>query len=117
MRPSFRNLDDEQIKAIAERNGTIGIIYEKNFLGDSKATQNMEQIVKHIEYVIQLSGEDHVSLGSDYDGLIALPDDFEDIRSQPRLVEFMLRRGWSEKRIRKILALNFLRVIETIRPD
>lgn len=114
--PSFRNIDDAQIRAIAQRHGTIGIIYEKNFLAGIKTQQTTDQIVAHIEHVIKTVGEDHVSLGSDYDGLIGLPEDFKDITTQPRLVELMLRRGWSEKRIRKILAGNFLRVVQMVRP-
>lgn len=112
----WRNLDDAQIKAIAARNGTIGVIYEQNFLARSRADQTLARIVEQLDYIIALVGEDHVSLGSDYDGMITLPHDFGDITEQPKLVAEMLRRGWSAERIQKILGLNFLRVVQVVRP-
>ncbi|PKL74971.1 MAG: hypothetical protein CVV27_17775 [Candidatus Melainabacteria bacterium HGW-Melainabacteria-1] len=113
----WRNIDDVQIRAIAERNGTIGIIYERNFLARRKQEQTLERIIDHLAHVIQIAGEDFASLGSDYDGMISLPRDFPDITWQPVLVQRMLDRGWSETRIRKILGQNFLRVIATVRPN
>ncbi len=113
----WRNIDDQQIKAIAERNGTIGIIYEKNFLALDPAQQSIDRIIDHLAYVIDLVGDQHVSLGSDYDGMITLPTGFQDIRDQPKLVQLMLERGWSAERIHKILGANFLRVVAAVRPD
>lgn len=113
----FRNIDDEQIRAICERNGTIGIMYEQNFLAKTRPEQTLERIIDHLAHLIQVGGEDYASLGSDYDGMITLPRDFPDVTWQPVLVERMLRRGWSDTRIRKILGQNFLRVIQQVRPD
>ncbi|MGV3523428.1 MAG: dipeptidase [Candidatus Sericytochromatia bacterium] len=112
----WRNLDDAQIKAIAARNGTIGVIYERHFLARERSQQRLERIIDHMAHIIAVAGEDYVSLGSDYDGMITLPPDFKDITWQPVLVERMLARGWSETRIRKILAHNFLRVVQAVRP-
>lgn len=112
----WRNIDDAQIRAVAERGGTIGVIFERNFIGRHRSQKQMRHIVDHMAHIIELGGEDAVSLGSDYDGMITLPFDFTDIRWQPVLVDEMLLRGWSETRIRKILGLNFLRVIREVRP-
>ncbi len=112
----WRNIDDEQIRAIAERGGTIGVIFERNFIARDRSAKRLRTIVDHMAHIIRIGGEDCVSLGSDYDGMITLPFDFADIRWQPVLVDEMLRRGWSEDRIRKILGQNFLRVIQTVRP-
>lgn len=112
----WRNIDDGQIRAIAERGGTIGVIFERNFIAHDRSAKSLRTIVDHMEHIIKIGGEDCVSLGSDYDGMITLPFDFADIRWQPVLVDEMLRRGWSEARIRKILGQNFLRVIQTVRP-
>ena len=112
----WRNIDDQQIKAIAARNGTIGIIYEQNFLALRRAEQSIERIIDHLAHVIALVGDDHVSLGSDYDGMITLPVGFQDITDQPKLVQLMLERGWSAERIHKILGANFLRVVAAVRP-
>jgi membrane dipeptidase len=61
-------------------------------------------------------GDDFVSIGSDYDGMITPPRDMADATCYPRLVQYMLERGWSEARIRKVLGENFLRVFEALRP-
>jgi membrane dipeptidase len=111
----WRNIDDQQIKAIAETGGTIGIIFHPYFLGDGLSC-SVDKIIDHMEQVIKVAGEDFVSLGSDYDGLITLPREMKDITGQPWLVEKMLARKWSPERIKKILGLNFLRVIKEIKP-
>ena len=117
VRRIWRNIDDEQIRAIAGRHGTIGIIYHPGFLDHTMTTCTPDRIVDHMQHICDLVGEDHVSLGSDYDGMIALPRGFTDITHQPKLVAIMLARGWSDTRIKKILGGNFLRVFRAIRPN
>lgn len=114
---SWRNIDDDQIKAIAQRDGTIGIIYYPKFISSSLFKNSCDDIVKHMEHVINVAGEDYVTLGSDYDGAITLPSDMPDITFQPIIVQKMLDRNWSSERIKKILAYNFLRVIRSVRPE
>lgn len=111
----WRNLDDEQLRAVANVGGTIGIMYHAPFLGDAWAGGHAETIVRHIAHVVDTVGEDHASIGSDYDGAINPPRDMPTILELPRLVEHMLRRGWSGERIGKILGGNFLRVAEAVR--
>jgi len=111
----WRNLDDEQLRAVANAGGTIGIMYHAPFLGDPWAGGRAETIVRHLAHVVDTVGEDHASIGSDYDGAINPPRDMPTILELPRLVEAMLRRGWSGERIGKILGGNFLRVVEAVR--
>lgn len=73
-----------------------------------------EDWIAVVERAIQLVGEDHVALGSDFDGGPTLPRGMRDIRDLPMLTEAMLRRGWSEERIRKFLGGNLLRVFGQI---
>lgn len=73
-----------------------------------------EQWLGVVERAIQLVGEDHVSLGSDFDGGPTPPRGMRDIRDVPMLTEAMLKRGWSEQRIRKFLGGNLLRVFRQI---
>jgi membrane dipeptidase len=70
-----------------------------------------EIIVDHIERVIQVAGIDHVGLGSDYDGISKLPAGIEDVSKYPVLTELLLRRGYDEAAIHKILYGNALRVL------
>ncbi|MPZ18316.1 MAG: membrane dipeptidase [Luteitalea sp.] len=67
-----------------------------------------------VERAIELVGEDHVMLGSDFDGGPTLPRGMRDIRDLPMLTEAMLKRGWSEPRIRKFLGGNLLRVVRQV---
>ena len=73
-------------------------------------------MVDHAQHVIDLVGDDHVSLGSDWDGAIMPPRDLRRPSDLPNLAEAMLRRGWSHDRCRKVLGTNALRVIGAVRP-
>jgi membrane dipeptidase len=67
-----------------------------------------------VERAIALVGDDHVMLGSDFDGGPTLPRGMRDIRDLPMLTEAMLKRGWSEARIKKFLGGNLLRVVRQV---
>jgi membrane dipeptidase len=112
--PHWRNLDDEQIRAIAESGGTIGVMYQSSFLTDAKPCRS-EHVVEHLAHIVDVVGDDHASLGSDFDGTISPPVDLRSCLDLPRLVQRMLDRGWSAERVRKILGGNFLRVVEMLR--
>ncbi len=116
VRAHWRNIDDDQIRAVAETGGTIGIIFHRSFVAQKGAPCTVARIVDHIEHVIETAGEDHVSFGSDFDGCIVLPLDLVDVTWLPRLVQSMLNRRWSRARIVKVLGGNYLRVVEAIRP-
>ena len=109
---SWRNVDDDQIRAIADRAGVVGIMYHCGFLGGKSS----EDVVRHLEHVVNVGGEDAAALGSDWDGLIVTPRDMPTARELPLLVQRMLERRWSPERIRKVLGANYLRVIGAVRP-
>lgn len=111
----WRNLNDAQLRAVAELGGTVGVMYQSSFLGDSFWGGRAASIVDHLEHIVTTVGEDHASLGSDWDGAICPPRDMPTCLELPRLVQLMLDRGWSDTRIRKILGENFLRVVATLR--
>jgi membrane dipeptidase len=67
-----------------------------------------------VDRAIQLVGEDHVMLGSDFDGGPTLPRGMRDVRDLPMLTEAMVQRGWSDERIRKFLGGNLLRVVRQV---
>ncbi len=67
-----------------------------------------------VDRAIQLVGEDHVALGTDFDGGPTLPKDMHDVSDLPMITDAMLRRGYSEERIRKFLGGNLLRVFRQI---
>lgn len=113
---SWRNVDDRQIRAVAKTGGVVGIIFHTGFLGERLFGGSARAIVRHMEHVIDVVGDDFVALGSDWDGFICTPSDMRTVLELPVLVQYMLDRGFQPERIRKILGNNYLRVMQQIRP-
>lgn len=111
----WRNLTDEQLRAIADTGGTIGVMYQSSFLGDPYLGGTAARIVDHLDHIVETVGDDHASLGSDWDGAIVTPRDMPTCLELPKVVQIMLDRGWSDDRVRKVLGANFLRVVEQLR--
>jgi membrane dipeptidase len=111
----WRNVDDEQLRAVARTGGTVGVMYHSSFLGEPWWGGRAVRIVDHLAHIVSVVGEDFASLGSDWDGLINPPRDMPTCLELPKLVQLMLDRGWSTERIRKILGGNWLRVVKALR--
>jgi membrane dipeptidase len=107
-----RNLTDEQIVAIARKEGLIGINFYPEFLG--KGEISLDTVIEHIEHVTSLVGVDYLGLGSDFDGIDKTPAGLEDVGKLPKLTERLLKRSYKEEDIRKILGKNFLRVLKRV---
>jgi membrane dipeptidase len=73
-----------------------------------------DQLARVIDYGVQLVGEDHIALGSDFDGGPPLPREIKDVSDYPQMTKAMQTLGYSESRIRKVLGLNWLRVIKDV---
>jgi membrane dipeptidase len=106
----WRNLDDEQIRAVADNGGCIGIVFARNYLGG----KSIDRVVDHIQHVINVAGEDLPALGSDFDGFVVPPEGLEDIAAMPNLTVALSRRGISTRVIEKILSHNVLRVLDAV---
>jgi membrane dipeptidase len=72
----------------------------------------LDLLMEHIEHIARVAGIDHVGLGSDFDGVAALPEGVDDCSHLPRVTERLLDRGFGEGEVKKILGENFLRVME-----
>ncbi len=117
VKPHWRNIDDEQIRAVAESGGVVGIMFEPGFLRAKGMPNDARMVIAHLEHVIRVGGEDAAALGSDYDGFIIPPPDLRDgFAAYYRLAQHMLEARWSEARIRKVLGGNFLRSFAALRP-
>ncbi|WAC15223.1 dipeptidase [Dyadobacter pollutisoli] len=75
---------------------------------------HVDQLAKVIDYGVKLVGEDHIALGSDLDGGPELPREIKDISDFPQITMAMQKLGYSDHRIKKILGLNWLRVIRQV---
>lgn len=150
----FRNLRDDQIKAVAKNGGVILVNFYAGFLdstydrkraksepllaklrkqatdpdgtfnqvkfGQLVQEQGGEEIkslrpplsllIDHIEYIAKLVGPEYVGLGSDFDGVSALPQEMDDVSKLPLITKSLQERGWSDDAIKKILGENFMRV-------
>ena len=71
------------------------------------------EIVDHVDHMVSVAGIDHVGLGSDFDGA-TMPEGMEDCSKVPRITEELVRRGYSDEDVRKVLGENFLRVMEEV---
>jgi len=125
-----RNLKDDQLKALADSGGLVGVNFYSGFLyepfrlayqkdnknGNPKPDDsvNVPQsiIADHIDYMVKVAGEDCVALGSDFDGISFSPQGVTGSDFYPVLEAELRSRGYSEKRIEKIFNANFLRVLE-----
>ncbi len=106
----WRNIDDEQIKAVADRGGCVGIIFARKYLGSA----SIDAVVDHILHVIDVAGDDVPALGSDFDGFVVPPEGLEDIAAMPNLTVALSRRGVSTRTLEKILGGNVLRVLDAV---
>ncbi len=113
-----RNLTDDQVRALASRGGVMGINFYPRFLTeDETGAVGVESVLAHIGHVIRVAGEDHVGLGSDFDGIPSTPRGLSDVTALPSLTERLLREGFEEPVVRKILGENFLRVFREVLKD
>ena len=106
--PHWRNIDDEQLRAVADNGGCVGVIFARRFLGGA----SIDAVVDHLLHVIAVGGEDLPALGSDFDGFVVPPEGLEDVAALPNLTVALSRRGVPVRVIEKILGSNVLRVLD-----
>jgi membrane dipeptidase len=112
VRAHWRNIDDEQIRAVGDRGGVIGVIFAPKFLGGD----SLDAVCDHLVHIIKVGGEDVPALGSDYDGMVKPPRGLEDVADLPRLTAALLDRGLSRAAVKKLLGENALRVLADVPP-
>ena len=113
--PISRNLMDRQIDAIGDSNGVVGITYVVNMLREDGGIESdipLSVITKHIHYVIDRIGVDHVVLGSDFDGA-TIPDVMKDVTGVPLLLDQLRQEGLSDEDLKKITQRNWIRVLKS----
>jgi len=111
--PSPRNLIDDQLRAVQERGGIVGVNFSRAFLredGLGDEPTPLTEIVRHVEYLVETMGVDHVAFGSDFDGT-QVPQDLGDASGLPRLLDAMREAGFSSGEIRKIAWENWARIL------
>jgi len=116
--PSTRNLTDEQLDAIGSSGGVVGVNFGIGFLredGMTDAPTPVEEIVRHVDYIADRIGVDHVAFGSDFEGT-TIPSALGGVAGLPHLVD-LLRPRYGDEGVAKITHRNWLRVLDaTWRP-
>lgn len=135
-----RNIRDDQIRACAATGGVVGINGHPAFIRAGTAMPQLDDLLAHLDHILGLAGIDHVGIGLDFsqppgeqmsaaryaqllaDGIFTpetLPPPpirypVGDASRMPRLAEALLRRGWTEADVRKLLGENFLRLFQEV---
>jgi len=126
----WRNVTDKQIQALADKGGIVGLAFLRPFV--TTATRStIDDVVKHLEHIIELVGIDHVGIGADYvdysrpedqtylGDLVPLGEEMfvenlENVTKIPNFTVSLAQRGYSDGEISKILGGNFLRVFKKV---
>jgi membrane dipeptidase len=108
---------DAVYKRMGGRSGSLNTIW--NVIYEMKAEQglpgaSLEDVVDHIDHAVQVAGIDHVGLGSDFDGVFDLPAGLQDVTRLPWITYELMKRGYLEEDLYKILGGNALRVMEEV---
>lgn len=112
--PTPRNLTDRQLRVIADSGGLVGLNYGVSFLnpdGRRVPFAGFDPILRHLDHMLAILGEDGVALGSDFDGAL-MPADLPDAAALPALTDAMLAHGYGEALTRKIAAQNWIGLLE-----
>ena len=109
-----RNCTDDMIKAIADHGGVLGMNYAPQFIVDGGENVTVMDMVDHIDHIVKLVGPDHVGLGSDFDGIGPPPKGIETVDQTPNVTRELVKRGYSDEDIMKILGGNHLRVFKEV---
>ena len=114
IRDHYRNLYDDQIQAIANGGGVIGIVFYPPFLTSNPPAQ-INDVIAHVDHIVNLVGTNHVAIGSDFDGIgTNVVVGLEDVTKYPDLTLALLQHGYTELEVAKFLGGNFRRVFEQV---
>ena len=104
----WRNIDDAQLRAVSDKGGVIGVMFCPRYVGG----EGLEPVVKHLKHIVDVVGEEHAALGSDWDGFIVPTKALKDPRGLPLLTDAMLAAGFTRGAVGKILHDNVMRVLD-----
>lgn len=111
--PKARNLTDDQLKAVSQSSGVVGVIFSVNDLDGGKRPIEdapLSTIIRHIQYIADLIGVDHVAFGSDFDGT-TIPSELGDASGYQKLVRLLEEAGFSSQEREQICWKNWIRVL------
>ncbi|WP_042146903.1 dipeptidase [Paucisalibacillus sp. EB02] len=102
-----RNLNDEQIKAMFERDAMIHVVFWPPFINHERRDATIDDLIRHIDYLCELGGIQHIGLGSDFDGISSFVTDLENASKYQNLINELLKH-FSEEEVKGFAHQNFL---------
>ena len=114
-----RNLKDDQLKALKEAGGLIGVVAARNFVSKDKEKQNIKGLVDQIDYIKEFMSIDNIMLGLDMMNFLSdfnnsNLDDLQSHADAPKIIDELKLRGYSEEDIEKICFKNYLKLKERV---
>jgi membrane dipeptidase len=107
-----RNLTDRQLAQIRDSGGMVGLNFSTSFLNPGGSGDvGLDVMVRHVDYLLEKLGEDHVGLGSDFDGC-TVPEAIGDVTGVPRLLDAMATHGYGAPLIAKLARENWLACLD-----
>lgn len=104
--PHPRNLRDDQIQALIKKNGVIGVTFVPQFLRHDTQTTTVTDVLRHVDYICSLGGENHIGFGSDFDGIFETVDQLANVSHYTHFINELLKH-FKEEQVRKFLFCNF----------
>ena len=108
-----RNLNKEQVMALIDRGGFIGVNFYSRFLRE-EGPASLDDVVRHIDSLCEMGAENIVGFGSDFDGIVEWPEGLENPSNYPDLLDALRQRGYSENQIENIAGLNFWNLLKKV---
>jgi len=111
--PTSRNLTDEQLDAIRDSDGMVGVNFAVGFLREDGADDEgtpLETVVRHFDYLVERVGIDRVGFGSDFDGA-KVPEEIGDVSGLPKLLAALRDHGYDEAALKKLAHENWVRTL------
>jgi membrane dipeptidase len=125
-----RNVPDNVLQAVAKNGGVVMVTFVPGFISQAVADfdakpeaerkgitgprATLSQVADHIDHIRKVAGIDHIGLGGDFDGISQVVQGLEDVSKYPDLTAELLKRGYKDDEVKKILGLNVLRVMRQV---
>jgi membrane dipeptidase len=110
-----RNVPDDVLRRIPANGGLVMVTFVPSFVARAQRPRaTLADVADHIEHIRDLAGVDHVGLGSDFDGMTAVPQGLGDVSTFPALLAELARRGWSDEHLARLAGGNLLRVLRRV---
>ena len=125
-----RNVPDNILQLVAKNGGVVMVTFVPGFISQAVADFNarpeaerkgmtapratLSQVADHIDHIRKVAGIDHIGLGGDFDGITEVVQGLEDVSKYPDLTAELLKRGYSDADVKKILGQNVLRVMRQV---